>query len=76
MSNCRGNLIEHDAGREENSEDLDKAGLSVKERTQQFNRMASVEDELSPRPPKSSEKDRSKNWVSELKNLLFIMYYL
>ncbi|XP_050512873.1 uncharacterized protein LOC114328338 [Diabrotica virgifera virgifera] len=30
--------------------------ISVKERTQKFNRLASVDDELSPRPPKSAEK--------------------
>lgn len=45
---------------------VESPGMSVKERTQQFNRLASVEDELSPaRAPRSSEKDRSnKSWVS------------
>ncbi|KAJ8924746.1 hypothetical protein NQ315_000899, partial [Exocentrus adspersus] len=39
----------------------DKQTVSVKERTQKFNRMASVEDELSPRQPKSAEKAKSKS---------------
>ncbi|KAF5279106.1 hypothetical protein FQA39_LY05784 [Lamprigera yunnana] len=34
----------------------DKQPISVKERTQKFNRMASVEDELSPRPQKEKKK--------------------
>ncbi|VEN58899.1 unnamed protein product, partial [Callosobruchus maculatus] len=34
----------------------EKRGVSVKERTQKFNRLASIEDELSPRQPKSAEK--------------------
>ncbi|CAH1123175.1 unnamed protein product [Ceutorhynchus assimilis] len=62
-SNSRGNLLDAEnlstPTREEN---LEKGGLSVKERTQQFNRMASVEDDLSPRVSKSAEKDRGKNW--------------
>lgn len=39
----------------------EKKTISVKERTKEFNRLASVEDELSPRAPKSAEKDRSKS---------------
>ncbi|KAL1517009.1 hypothetical protein ABEB36_000829 [Hypothenemus hampei] len=42
-------------------------GLSVKERTQQFNRMASVDEDSSPRIlSKSAEKDKNKNWVSAM----------
>ncbi|CAG9821580.1 unnamed protein product, partial [Phaedon cochleariae] len=41
--------------------DRDDTGISVKERTQKFNRLASVEDDLSPRhTPKSSEKENRK----------------
>lgn len=39
----------------------EKKSVSVKERTKEFNRLASVEDELSPRAPKSSEKEKSKS---------------
>ncbi|CAH1980810.1 unnamed protein product [Acanthoscelides obtectus] len=38
--------------------------LSVKERTQKFNRLASIEDELSPRQPKSAEKKMNNSRVS------------
>ncbi|CAH1113083.1 unnamed protein product [Psylliodes chrysocephalus] len=42
---------------------FDDKTVSVKERTQKFNRLASVEDELSPRQPKSAEKEnRRPNW--------------
>ncbi|KAJ8928496.1 hypothetical protein NQ314_018945, partial [Rhamnusium bicolor] len=41
----------------------DKQTVSVKERTQKFNRLASVDDELSPRQPKSAEKEKLRsNW--------------
>ncbi|XP_048525641.1 ankyrin repeat domain-containing protein SOWAHB isoform X3 [Dendroctonus ponderosae] len=53
------------ASPEDNKENMEKSGLSVKERTQQFNRLASVEDELSPRVPKSAEKDRNKSWMAD-----------
>lgn len=39
----------------------EKKSISVKERTKEFNRLASVEDELSPRTPKSAEKEKSKS---------------
>ncbi|XP_018576011.2 ankyrin repeat domain-containing protein SOWAHC [Anoplophora glabripennis] len=42
----------------------DKQTVSVKERTQKFNRLASVEDELSPRQPKSPEKSKS-SWGAD-----------
>ncbi|KAG5874483.1 hypothetical protein JTB14_004400 [Gonioctena quinquepunctata] len=44
----------------------DDKTVSVKERTQKFNRLASVEDELSPRQPKSAEKEnRRPNWGAD-----------
>lgn len=46
----------------------DKQTVSVKERTQKFNRLASHEDELSP---KAKTPDKSKNWVS-----FKILFYL
>lgn len=39
----------------------EKKSISVKERTKEFNRLASVEDELSPRTPKSAEKPKGKS---------------
>lgn len=74
-SNSRGNLIENGDGDRDSEGGRDRSNMgeseeekeviSVKERTQKFNRMASVDDELSPRTPKSAEKDRSKNWGQE-----------
>lgn len=45
---------------EENGPNEEKQTVSVKERMEKFNRMASMEDELSPRQPKSAEKKREK----------------
>lgn len=42
-------------------ENGEKKSISVKERTKEFNRLASVEDELSPRTPKSAEKEKPKS---------------
>ncbi|XP_060534723.1 uncharacterized protein LOC132707074 [Cylas formicarius] len=52
------------AQREVDAGSEDKASISVKERTQKFNRMASTEDELSPRVSKSAEKEKVKpSWM-------------
>ncbi|XP_050301764.1 uncharacterized protein LOC126739971 isoform X2 [Anthonomus grandis grandis] len=69
-SNSRSNVLQEPLDKTSKNtlkslENTEKGGLSVKERTQQFNRLASVEDELSPRIPKSAEKDRSKNWMPQ-----------
>ncbi|KAK4877571.1 hypothetical protein RN001_010077 [Aquatica leii] len=49
--------LENEEQRQENQNaESDKQPVSVKERTQKFNRMASVEDELSPRPQKEKKK--------------------
>ncbi|KAF5289150.1 hypothetical protein FQR65_LT02040 [Abscondita terminalis] len=45
---------------ENQNAESDKQPVSVKERTQKFNRMASVEDELSPRPQKEKKKTPEK----------------
>nr|XP_023018730.1 ankyrin repeat domain-containing protein SOWAHC-like [Leptinotarsa decemlineata] len=50
----------------EPSPNEDVQTVSVKERTQKFNRLASVDDELSPRQPKSAEKEnRRPNWGAD-----------
>ncbi|XP_066250572.1 ankyrin repeat domain-containing protein SOWAHA [Euwallacea similis] len=71
-SNSRSNLLEASSGDHSginenlNTEDVDKPGMSVKERREHFDRMASIEDPLSPsRGPKSAEKDRSKTWKTD-----------
>ncbi|KAJ8982786.1 hypothetical protein NQ317_018487 [Molorchus minor] len=47
----------------------DKQTVSVKERTQKFNRMASVEDELSPRQMKSPDKEKSRTTAGIRENV-------
>lgn len=52
----------------------DKQTVSVKERTQKFNRLASVEDELSPRQAKSPEKSKS-SWVRNFLEITIFMNF-
>lgn len=47
-------------GVEQGEEGGDKQTVSVKERTQKFNRMASIEDELSSSPRQQKEKEKKK----------------
>lgn len=52
------------SGEEKENEPLEngeKQTISVKERTQKFNRLASVEDDLSPRQIKEKKKTQDKN---------------
>lgn len=52
------------SGEEKENEPLEngeKQTVSVKERTQKFNRLASVEDDLSPRQVKEKKKTQDKN---------------
>ncbi|KAF2901425.1 hypothetical protein ILUMI_04761 [Ignelater luminosus] len=45
---------------EQQCQENDKQPISVKERTQKFNRLASVDDDLSPRPQKEKKKPQDK----------------
>ncbi|XP_071053948.1 ankyrin repeat domain-containing protein SOWAHA [Onthophagus taurus] len=45
---------------EEETTENDKSSVSVKERTQKFNRMASVDDELSPHRPHKEKKKKEQ----------------
>lgn len=54
----------------ENGEDAqEKQTISVKERTQKFNRMASIEDELSSSPRQQKEKKKTDKVSFDLKLL-------
>ncbi|XP_066138966.1 ankyrin repeat domain-containing protein SOWAHC [Euwallacea fornicatus] len=71
-NNSRSNLLETSPGDHNeineslNMDNVEKQGMSVKERREHFDRMASIEDPLSPpRGPKSAEKDRSKTWKTD-----------
>lgn len=56
-------------------ENGEKKSISVKERTKEFNRLASVEDELSPRQPKSAEKEKTRSKsVSGPMSFLYILH--
>lgn len=46
--------------------------ISVKERTQKFNRMASVEDELSPRQYQKEKEKEKKNRAVDKVSILYL----
>lgn len=52
-------------GMHQEEEGGDKQTVSVKERTQKFNRMASIEDELNSSSPRQ-QKEKEKKKVSHL----------
>lgn len=54
----------------------EKKSISVKERTKEFNRLASVEDELSPRLPKSAEKEKPKTKLVSVISILFLKAFI
>ncbi|XP_018333159.1 espin-like [Agrilus planipennis] len=52
--------LDKERSAEEDKENVDKKPISVKERTQKFNRLASVEDELSPRQQKERKRNQER----------------